>query len=84
MAKNHGPQIKDDEQYEALRGQGMSKGKAARIANSNKHETGRKGGEASRYEERSKKDLMAKARELGLEGRSKMSKDDLIKALRFH
>ena len=33
MAKNHGPQIKDDEQYEALRKQGASKEKAARIAN---------------------------------------------------
>lgn len=84
MAKNHGPQIKDDKQYEALRGQGMSKEKAARIANSDKHKTGKKGGAASKYEERSKQELMAKAREIGLEGRSKMSKDDLIKALRFH
>jgi hypothetical protein len=84
MAKNHGPQIKDDEQYEALRGQGMSKEKAARIANSNKHETGIKGGKAPKYEERSKKELLAKAREIGLDGRSKMSKEDLIKALRYH
>jgi hypothetical protein len=30
MAKDHGPQIKDDEQYEALRRQGASKEKAAR------------------------------------------------------
>ena len=44
MAKNHGPQIKDDERYEALKKSGMSKEKAARIANSNKHETGRKVG----------------------------------------
>ena len=35
MTKNHGPQIKDDEQYDALRREGMSKEKAARIANSN-------------------------------------------------
>ncbi len=33
MARDHGPQIKDDEQYEALRRQGASKEKAARIAN---------------------------------------------------
>jgi hypothetical protein len=32
-AKDHGPSIKDDEQYEALRREGMSKEKAARIAN---------------------------------------------------
>lgn len=31
--KDHGPSIKDDEQYEALRKEGMSKEKAARIAN---------------------------------------------------
>jgi hypothetical protein len=33
MAKDHGSQIKDDEQYEALRREGASKEKAARIAN---------------------------------------------------
>lgn len=33
MAKDHGKQIKDDEKYEALRDEGMSKEKAARIAN---------------------------------------------------
>ena len=35
MAKNHGSQIKDDDQYEALRDKGISRNKAARIANSN-------------------------------------------------
>ena len=38
MAKDHGPQIKDDEQYEALRREGMSKEKAARIANASARE----------------------------------------------
>ena len=33
MTKNHGSQIKDDEQYEALRDKGFSKEKAARISN---------------------------------------------------
>ncbi len=33
MAKQHGRAVKDDEQYEALRRQGESKEKAARIAN---------------------------------------------------
>lgn len=56
MAKNHGNQIKDDSQYEKLRDKGMSKEKAARIANSPKKETGRKGGKASKYEDQSKKD----------------------------
>jgi hypothetical protein len=34
MAKDHGPSVKDDEQYEGLRKKGMSKQRAARIANS--------------------------------------------------
>ena len=85
MAKNHGPQIKDDEQYEALRREGASKEKAARIANDgSRSSTGRKGGSASRYEDRSKKELLEKARTIGIEGRSKMDKEELISALRNH
>jgi hypothetical protein len=38
MAKDHGPSVKDDEQYEALRRQGESKEKAARIANAGAHQ----------------------------------------------
>ena len=34
MAKDHGPSIKDDKQYEGLRKKGMSKQRAASIANS--------------------------------------------------
>lgn len=82
--KDHGPQIKDDEQYEALRRQGMSKEKAARIANSPRSQTGRKGGEAEKYEEWSKQDLYNKAREIGIEGRSSMNKQELIERLRNH
>ena len=33
MAKDHGSSVKDDMQYEGLRKQGMSKARAARIAN---------------------------------------------------
>jgi len=43
MAKDHGPQIKDDEQYEALRKQGASKEKAARIASTGRPQAGQKG-----------------------------------------
>jgi hypothetical protein len=38
MVKDHGPQIKDDERYEALRRQGASKEKAAWIANTRRSE----------------------------------------------
>jgi hypothetical protein len=84
MAKDHGPQIKDDEQYEALRRKGTSKEKAARIANSDRTTTGKKGGEGKKYEERSKKDLVQKAKEVGIQNYSKMNKDELIDALRNH
>ena len=84
MVKNHGPQIKDDEQYEALRRDGASKEKAARIANSNRTQTGRHGGKSPKYEEWKKTELMKKASEVGIDGRSTMNKGELINALRNH
>ena len=84
MAKDHGSSVKDDEQYEALRDKGMSKQKAARIANSDRSSTGKKGGRSPSYEDWSKQDLEDKAREIGIEGRSKMGKGELIDALRNH
>ena len=80
MARDHGPQIKDDAQYEALRRKGYSKGKSAAIANAPEAEE--HGGHASKYEERSKQDLYEQAKRLDIEGRSKMSKSELIAVLR--
>lgn len=74
--------IKNEEQYEELRDKGMSKEKAARIANDPK--SGKKGGSAKKYENRTKEELYQKAKEVGIEGRSDMSKEELIKALRNH
>jgi len=82
MAKDHGPHIKNDEQYEELRKDGMSKEKAARIANT--PDSGKKGGKAEKYEERTKDELYQKAKEVGIDGRSDMSKEELINALRNH
>ncbi len=85
MPKNHGSSVKDDRQYEALRDEGYSKEKSARIANSgSRSSTGRKGGHAGRYEDRTKGELYDKAKEVGIEGRSNMDKKELISALRNH
>jgi hypothetical protein len=45
---------------------------------------GKRGGKSASYEDWSKKDLVDRARELGISGRSSMTKDQLIKALRNH
>lgn len=84
MAKNHGPQIKDDETYEALREQGASKEKAARIANTPREDASRRGGESPPYEEWTKDQLQDRAADLQIKGRSSMDKDELIDALRNH
>ena len=81
---DHGPTIKDDEQYEALRKEGASKEKAARIANSDSHATGKKGGESPPYDEWTVDELHDRAAELGIDGRSDMDKPELIDALRDH
>ena len=88
MAKNHGSSVKDDKQYEALRDQGASKEKAARIANANAggggNQASRRGGKSSKYEDKSKDELLKKARQVGIDGRSKMSKSELANARRNH
>jgi Rho termination factor, N-terminal domain len=84
MAKDHGPSVKDNEQYEKLRKKGESKEKAARIANTSGSKAGRRSGKAGSYEDWSKQDLQERAREIGIEGRSRMNKGELIDALRNH
>ena len=81
-------QIKDEKTYQKLRDQGESKEKSARIANaaagSSRKSVGRKGGESGSYDDWSKEDLLKRAREIGIEGRSSMNKKELIDALRNH
>jgi hypothetical protein len=84
MTKNHGPQIKDDKQYEELRDQGYSKEKSARIANTPRKEAGKKGGKSEKYEKWSKQELYDRAKEIAIDGRSVMDKSQLIDALRNH
>lgn len=56
---------------------------AARIANSGR-ESSVRGGEASAYKHWTRDELYEKAREVGIDGRSKMKKAELIDALRNH
>ncbi len=81
MGKDHGPSIKDNDRYEALREEGMSKEKAARIANTPPDEMDSRGGPGA-YEDWTVEQLHDKANEVGIEGRADMSKEELIRALR--
>ncbi len=81
-------QIKDEKTYRALRRDGNSEEKSARIANaaagSSRRSVGSRGGQSGSYQDWAKKDLLARAREIGIKGRSSMSKAELISALRSH
>ncbi|MBR0551814.1 DUF7218 family protein [Stakelama marina] len=82
MAKDHGNQIKNDKLYEDLREQGESKEKAARIANAKSN--GSLDHKGTELEDRTKDELYEEAQEIGIEGRSQMTKDELIDAIRSH
>ena len=86
MAEDHGSSVKDDKTYEGLRKSGASKEKAARIANAKAagDKPSEKGGKASKYEDQTKEQLEKRAAEIGIEGRSKMDKGELVDALRNH
>ena len=80
--------MKDKHLYEELRDEGNSKEKSARIANAaantSRKSVGRKGGSSSSYDDMTKEQLMKRAREVGISGRSTMSKSELVSALRNH
>lgn len=86
--RDPGPSVKDKELYEKLRDEGNSKEKSARIANaaaaSSRSEVGAKGGQSGSYDDWTVDDLRHRAAELDIEGRSSMTKDELIDALRSH
>ncbi|MEF9874395.1 MAG: Rho termination factor N-terminal domain-containing protein [Glutamicibacter sp.] len=78
--------IKDEELYEELREEGNSKQKSARIANAaardGRSAVGKRGGKAGDYEDWTVGELQDRAKEIGINGRSKMRKAELIEALR--
>jgi hypothetical protein len=81
-------QIKDEKTYQKLRERGESQEKSARIANaaaaSSRRQVGKRGGKSPSYADWNKEDLVKRAREIGIKGRSTMTKSELIKALRNH
>ncbi len=84
--KSPGPSVKDDKVYEKLRAEGNSKSKSARIANAgantSRRSVAKKGGSSPSYDDWKRTDLEAQAKKVGIKGRSKMKKKELIKALR--
>ena len=82
MTKDHSPQMKDDRKSEALRSGGMNPQATTRSASSDSRQTATQSGGAKRYEQWTKERLYGKAREVGIEGRSRMSREELIDALR--
>ena len=81
-----GPSVKDDKVYEAIRDEGGSKEKAARIANASaaqgRSSVGKKGGESDSYDDWKLEDLRKRAKELGMSGYSGKNKSELVSMLR--
>ena len=80
--------IKDERLYQDLRKQGDSKEKAARISNAaaarGRSSVGKSGGKSGSYQDWTVPDLKKRAKQLGISGYSKLTKDKLIKKLRDH
>ena len=82
MVKEHGSQSKDDATKETSRDEGISK-EEARIPDAEVHH-GRNDRRHPPYEKWTRETLYAHARSRRIAGRSSMSKQQLIKALRNH
>jgi len=82
------PQVMDEKTYRSLRKRGESKEESARIANasggSSRRATASEGGKGGSYSDWSKQDLLKRAKQIGIKGRSAMNKKQLVNALRNH
>jgi hypothetical protein len=86
--KKPGPSVRDDKVYEAIRDEGGSKEKAARIANASaargRSSVGKKGGKSGSYDDWKVEDLRRRAKEIGMSGYSGKKKSELVSMLRNH
>jgi hypothetical protein len=86
--RDPGPSVKDKKLYERLRDEGNSKEKSARIANASaargRRSVASKGGKSGDYEDWTVAHLRRRAAEIGIRGRSTMTKSELLHALRSH
>ena len=78
--------IKNEKMYEDLRKEGNSKQKAARISNAaaarGKSTVGHKGGKSGSYQDWTVADLKKRAKDLGMTGYSRLTKEKLVAKLR--
>lgn len=72
--------IKKEDTYEALLKKGMIKAKAAKIANA--QAAGSIDYNAEKLENRTKKELLDQAKQLGIKGRYQKNKTELINSIR--
>ena len=79
---DRGRHATDGDRYQKLLQRGLSPEKAARIASTDRRSNESRGRPAA-YEDWTKAELYAEARDVGIEGRSTMSKGELIEALRY-
>jgi hypothetical protein len=90
MPEKKNPSLKKPEMYEALRDQGQSKQKAARISNAaaqkgrSEKSVAAQGGRSGSYEDWTVDDLRGRAKELGLSNYSDKKKSELVEMLRNH
>lgn len=78
------PSIKDERLYQDLRKKGDSKEKAARISNAAAGRGRSNVGKSGAYQDWTVPELKKRAKELGISGYSKLTKNKLISKIRHH